>query len=53
MRVCVAWHGLCLQGSEEGIRFPRAGFTDGCESPDGFRELNPGPLLEQQVYLNR
>lgn len=34
---------------EEGVRFPQIGFTDGCESPDGWWELSSDPLQEQQI----
>ena len=41
----------CLQRPEEGTGSSGAGVTNGCELPCGCRELNPGPLEEQQVLL--
>ena len=40
-----------LQRSEEGIRFPGTGVTDGCEPLCGCRESNLGSLEEQPVPL--
>lgn len=39
----------CLQETEEGIRFPGTGVTEGFEPLCGYWELNPGPLQEQPV----
>lgn len=32
--------------SEEGLKFPGTGVTNGREPPPGSWELNPGPLKE-------
>lgn len=41
---------LCPQRSEEGIRFPEIGITDGCQQLCGCRESNLGPLQEQELF---
>jgi hypothetical protein len=43
---------MCMQypwKPEEGVRFPRSGFTDGCELPFGYWEPHPSPLQEQPM----
>jgi hypothetical protein len=35
-------HVWCPQRPEEGVRSPSSGVTDGCESPYGEWESNPG-----------
>lgn len=51
MDVCA----LCMHSgphmSEENVKFPGCGVTDGVELPCGCWELNTGALLEQQVVL--
>lgn len=44
-------HVLCMfsQKSEEGVRFPGAAVTGGCELPMWVWELNLGPLEKQEV----
>lgn len=37
---------------EEGITFPRAGVTDGCEPSHGRWDLNPCPLQGQPSAPN-
>ena len=51
---CIYVHYLCpwYPGrTEEAIGSPGVVVTDGCEPPCGCWELNPGPLLEQQVLI--
>ena len=35
----------------KGVRFPGPDVSDSCELPQGYWELNPGPLQEQLVLL--
>lgn len=42
----------CPQKTEEGVGYPGAEATDGCEQPDmGDWELSPGPLQELCMLL--
>lgn len=38
-------------GSESGVGFLGTGVPEGCKSPCGFWEWNPGLLEEKQVLL--
>ena len=43
-----AW---CPWRPEEGVRSTGTGIADGYGVPRRYREPNPGPLQEQQVFL--
>jgi hypothetical protein len=45
-----AW---CWQRPQEGVGSSGTEVTDGCESPCGCWELNPGPLEKQPVLNHR
>lgn len=55
VRVFACMHGsevsACLMSTEDGIGRPGPRVTDGCESPYGCCEWNPGPQLRQPVVL--
>jgi hypothetical protein len=54
MYVCVCVTCMCTwrpRRSDEGIGSPGTGVTNGCEPSCGCRELNQGPLQEQEVLL--
>lgn len=44
---------LSLWKSEEVIRYPEIGVIDVCELPTVWRELNPGPLQEQNMLITK
>lgn len=44
-------HAWSPKSPEEGVRSPRTGVIDGCESPCGPWESNPGHLEEEPMLL--